>query len=273
MMDGEGIINASVPGLAVRAGVSLRACQEGLTCFLSPDPFSRTKDFEGRRIEEVDGGWHVLNFMKYRERQPGDRERERKREWWRKNHGVSKERAAELDRRRQIRHTRQLDKLDASSVQNLTQAEAEAVTDLTTGQTAAPVPNKNRKENDPDFENWSKVANALRRRHAFHPSNPTINEEGVRRFVQQAKEWLKKARKKPSDLHFYRMIGICLYGLRKLDVTDPVAYALGAFKKDRFDLDPALLKKARQEFEWTERPANNGTIAEAMGFKPVAQKE
>jgi hypothetical protein len=32
----------------------------------SPDPYSRTKDHEGRRIEEVEGGWRILNYLKYR---------------------------------------------------------------------------------------------------------------------------------------------------------------------------------------------------------------
>jgi hypothetical protein len=37
-----------------------------LDCFLAPDPDSRTKDDEGRRIEEIDGGWLLLNHAKYR---------------------------------------------------------------------------------------------------------------------------------------------------------------------------------------------------------------
>jgi len=34
----------------------------------SPDPYSRTKQDEGRRIKEVEGGWLVLNHKKYREK-------------------------------------------------------------------------------------------------------------------------------------------------------------------------------------------------------------
>jgi hypothetical protein len=33
---------------------------------LSPDPDSRTEDYEGRRIEVVDGGWRLINHAKYR---------------------------------------------------------------------------------------------------------------------------------------------------------------------------------------------------------------
>lgn len=33
--------------------------------FKSPDPYSTTKGKEGRRIEEVEGGWFVINHFKY----------------------------------------------------------------------------------------------------------------------------------------------------------------------------------------------------------------
>lgn len=66
MKDRDGIVEASVPGLAKRAGVSRKQCEESLALFLAPDPDSRTKDKEGRRIEVVDGGWFVINHDKYR---------------------------------------------------------------------------------------------------------------------------------------------------------------------------------------------------------------
>ena len=67
MKDQHGVVAASIPGLAVRARVELTECEEALAKFMSPDPYSRTKDFDGRRIEEVDGGWQLLNHVKYRE--------------------------------------------------------------------------------------------------------------------------------------------------------------------------------------------------------------
>lgn len=68
MSDAGGVVEAAVPGLARRAGVSVEEAEEALRCFLSPDPHSRTKDHEGRRIVEVDGGWRLLNHGKYREK-------------------------------------------------------------------------------------------------------------------------------------------------------------------------------------------------------------
>ena len=66
MADARGCVSASVPGLADAARVSLDQCLDALARLSAPDPYSRTKDFEGRRIEEVDGGWHLLNHGKYR---------------------------------------------------------------------------------------------------------------------------------------------------------------------------------------------------------------
>ena len=65
MTDSVGCVYASIPGLGKRAGVSIDDAQAALKCFLSPDPYSRTKDHEGRRIKEIDGGWQLLNYDKY----------------------------------------------------------------------------------------------------------------------------------------------------------------------------------------------------------------
>lgn len=67
MKDIDGVVHASIPGLAKRAGVTIAQCEEALAKFLGPDPYSRTKDHNGQRIEEVDGGWEVLNHDKYRD--------------------------------------------------------------------------------------------------------------------------------------------------------------------------------------------------------------
>ena len=66
MADRMGDVHTSIPGLAKRAGVSLPECEDALRCLLAPDPYSRTKDHDGRRIEEIDGGFSLLNHGKYR---------------------------------------------------------------------------------------------------------------------------------------------------------------------------------------------------------------
>jgi len=72
LADVNGEVQASIPGLAHVAGVPVEDCRAALTKFLSPDPDSRTKDDEGRRIEEIDGGWLLLNHGKYRAMASGD---------------------------------------------------------------------------------------------------------------------------------------------------------------------------------------------------------
>ena len=66
MSDRNGCVFASVPGLAVRSGVTLTEAEAALVCLLAPDKYSRTKTAEGRRIEAIDGGWRLINHGKYR---------------------------------------------------------------------------------------------------------------------------------------------------------------------------------------------------------------
>ncbi len=76
MANKHGIVEASVPGLADLSRVSLADTQTALEIFSAPDTFSRTKDFDGRRIEAVDGGWVILNHAKYRAKMSLDERRE-----------------------------------------------------------------------------------------------------------------------------------------------------------------------------------------------------
>ena len=77
MADCQGEIMTSLPGLARRATVSVEDCERAINVFLSPDPFSRTPDSEGRRIEAVTGGWRLLNYLHYRMKgDPEDRRRQ-----------------------------------------------------------------------------------------------------------------------------------------------------------------------------------------------------
>lgn len=90
LADARGYVAASIPGLARRANVSREECDEALAVFLAPDPDSRTKDAEGRRIMEVPGGWVVLNHAAYREARSDEARREQNRlaqQRFRERHG------------------------------------------------------------------------------------------------------------------------------------------------------------------------------------------
>jgi len=67
LKDRDGKVMCSVPGLAKAAGVTLEQTLEALDRFKKPDEYSTTREHEGRRIEEIDGGWFILNHFKYQE--------------------------------------------------------------------------------------------------------------------------------------------------------------------------------------------------------------
>ena len=78
LADRNGYVGSSIPGLHKAAGVSIEQTEAAIKKFLSPDDYSRTKDHDGRRIEEAPGGWTILNFIAHRD---GD---EKQREIWRR---------------------------------------------------------------------------------------------------------------------------------------------------------------------------------------------
>lgn len=124
LTDRRGEIQASVPGLARIANVSLAECEAALDAFLAPDRYSRTEEHEGRRIEKIDGGWRLLNYRKYRERLDEDATRERKRIWDRENRPSGSARKSDKPPVR-----RQSDASPTSPTQAEAEAEAEAKED------------------------------------------------------------------------------------------------------------------------------------------------
>jgi len=66
--DADGNVEGSIPGIAHLAGISIGECETSLKTLMAPDPYSRTKDHEGKRISEVDGGGIILNRAKYRDK-------------------------------------------------------------------------------------------------------------------------------------------------------------------------------------------------------------
>lgn len=73
-----GLIRAASTGIIRRDGMEPEAGKVALRALCAPDPHSRSQDFEGRRLARVDGGYLVLNYFKYRDRDYGAAERMRK---------------------------------------------------------------------------------------------------------------------------------------------------------------------------------------------------
>jgi hypothetical protein len=131
LADKNGEVQASIPGLARVAGMSVECCEAAIGKFLSPDPYSRTPDDEGRRIEVIDGGWALLNHGKYREMASRDEQKEAEAERKRRY----RERLARNGREENVPEMSQNVpdmSHDVPKTLHIAEAEAEADTDLET---------------------------------------------------------------------------------------------------------------------------------------------
>lgn len=77
------VVEASLPGLADMARVTLEECEKALGILMGPDKWSRNQAHEGRRVEKCEGGWRILNGEHYRHQMSRDDRREYQREYHR----------------------------------------------------------------------------------------------------------------------------------------------------------------------------------------------
>jgi len=71
--------------------VSLEKTEEAIQVLSEPDLGSRSKEYEGRRIKAIDGGWLILNGEKYRRKSSIEHRREYQRDWKRNKREEEKE--------------------------------------------------------------------------------------------------------------------------------------------------------------------------------------
>lgn len=86
--DPEGDVSGALPGLAIAANLSLEAACRAMKILESPDPHSRTREHEGRRVLPVERGWRIVNFAAHRALARREAELARKRRWWHANRGA-----------------------------------------------------------------------------------------------------------------------------------------------------------------------------------------
>jgi hypothetical protein len=103
MKDSDGVVQASVVGLADRAKVSKEECMEALRIFLSPDADDTSKVEDGRRIREVPGGWQIINNDVYRF------STDAKREFWRQQKAQQRMKEENAARKKRVKTRRQED--------------------------------------------------------------------------------------------------------------------------------------------------------------------
>lgn len=63
-----GLIDAAGSGIIRRSGMAMEAGLSALERLGEPEPMTTSAGFEGRRMVRVDGGFIVLNFAKYRDK-------------------------------------------------------------------------------------------------------------------------------------------------------------------------------------------------------------
>jgi hypothetical protein len=84
MRGSNNVVRATIGGLAHQARVSTKDCRMAVDKLLAPDPDGLTQPYEGRRIQEVDHGWFILNGEEYQQRRDDEDRKEYQREWVRK---------------------------------------------------------------------------------------------------------------------------------------------------------------------------------------------
>jgi hypothetical protein len=77
-----GFVPAAGPGIVRREGMDMAQGMAALVRLGTPEPESRSPSYEGRRLVRVSGGFVVLNYMIYREKDLTGAERTRR---WREN--------------------------------------------------------------------------------------------------------------------------------------------------------------------------------------------
>jgi hypothetical protein len=73
-----GLIEAAGSGIIRNSLVPMAAGYEALKSLGSPDIESRSQEFEGRRLVRINGGYLLLNYFKYREKDHTNLERQRR---------------------------------------------------------------------------------------------------------------------------------------------------------------------------------------------------
>jgi hypothetical protein len=95
------ICRATIPALAQIASISIDDCKRYMTKFQEPDEYSRSQEHEGRRLEQVEGGYLVLNGERYQY----ERSRLERKEYIRQKVSEHRARNSHVNKRKQMKTT------------------------------------------------------------------------------------------------------------------------------------------------------------------------
>jgi len=74
--DAQGFVTGSIPGMAAIARMSIEDAEKSIKALCKPDPYSRSKEYDGRRLLECEGGWLIANYQKYRQKRDPEKRRQ-----------------------------------------------------------------------------------------------------------------------------------------------------------------------------------------------------
>jgi hypothetical protein len=77
--DARGHVSGSIPGMAAIARMSVEEAKNSIRSLCQPDPYSRSSENDGRRLIEIEGGWLITNYAKYRLGRNPEKRREQNR--------------------------------------------------------------------------------------------------------------------------------------------------------------------------------------------------
>lgn len=174
LADKYGEVAGSVPGLAAMAGLGIEETRSALLALESPDPDSRTKEDEGRRVRPIDGGWFLINHAKYREMMNAD---DRK-EYLRKKQAEYRARVS-----KRVKQDVSIPVTDVSDRSTLsTHAESSVQSTSSEIQTEGPagptVTKESPKPRTPTIEEWCERAKT------DHPDWPRVDAEAAWRYYE-----------------------------------------------------------------------------------------
>ena len=80
--DMQGVVDATIPGIARLAAVPIEAVERAVGLLSQPDPYSTSKNEDGARIKKIDDGhWLVVNRNAYRDSWTKEDRREYQKKW------------------------------------------------------------------------------------------------------------------------------------------------------------------------------------------------
>lgn len=79
--DADGRVMAAPSRMVEICNVPQSRFDRAIEKLSGPDPESKTPDHEGRRIVQIQGGWQILNYKKYRDELESEERKEYKRQW------------------------------------------------------------------------------------------------------------------------------------------------------------------------------------------------